>query len=75
MADYTYERHVAWMSEWLVTNDFSNLTLVCQDWGGLIGLRLVAAFPDKAIRRQLDYLPHREATEPAARAASAKAAV
>ncbi|MBM3731062.1 MAG: alpha/beta fold hydrolase [Actinobacteria bacterium] len=50
MADYTYERHVAWMSDWLVANDLSKLTLVCQDWGGLIGLRLVAAFPDRFAR-------------------------
>ncbi|MEY3575955.1 MAG: haloalkane dehalogenase [Actinomycetota bacterium] len=46
-SDYTYERHVAWMSDWLTSNDFSRLTLVCQDWGGLIGLRLVAAFPER----------------------------
>jgi haloalkane dehalogenase len=39
-SDYTYERHVSWMNEWLRTNNFTNLTLVCQDWGGLIGLRL-----------------------------------
>jgi len=48
--DYTYERHVSWMSQWLVTNDFRNLTLVCQDWGGLIGLRLLAAFPERFAR-------------------------
>jgi haloalkane dehalogenase len=45
--DYTYERHVAWMSAWLEATDLSNITLFCQDWGGLIGLRLVAAFPDR----------------------------
>jgi haloalkane dehalogenase len=45
--DYTYERHVAWMSEWLVANDLRRITLVCQDWGGLIGLRLLAAFPER----------------------------
>lgn len=45
--DYTYERHVDWLSQWLVSNDFRNLTLVCQDWGGLLGLRLLAAFPDR----------------------------
>lgn len=39
-SDYTYERHVSWMNEWLRTNDFTHLTLVCQDWGGLVGLRL-----------------------------------
>ena len=50
MTDYTYERHVAWMSEWLVKNDLTNLTLVCQDWGGLIGLRLATAFPERFAR-------------------------
>lgn len=49
-ADYTYERHVDWMSQWLVANDLNNLTLVCQDWGGLIGLRLVAAMPERFAR-------------------------
>jgi haloalkane dehalogenase len=45
--DYTYERHVAWMSAWLLATDLTNITLFCQDWGGLIGLRLVAAFPER----------------------------
>lgn len=44
--DYTYARHVAWMSDWLEQVDLRGITLVCQDWGGLIGLRLLAAFPD-----------------------------
>lgn len=48
--DYTYERHVKWMSDWLVANDLRGITLFCQDWGGLIGLRLVAAFPDRFAR-------------------------
>ena len=45
--DYTYERHVAWMSQWLTALDLRDLRLFCQDWGGLIGLRLVAAFPER----------------------------
>jgi len=45
--DYTYERHVAWMSDWLTQLDLKGVTLFCQDWGGLIGLRLVAAFPER----------------------------
>ncbi len=49
-SDYTYERHVAWMSDWLTGLDLSEITLFCQDWGGLIGLRLVAAFPDRFAR-------------------------
>ncbi len=46
-SDYTYERHVAWMSDWLAGLDLTDITLFCQDWGGLIGLRLVAAFPER----------------------------
>jgi len=48
--DYTYERHVAWMRDWLIALDLRDVTLFCQDWGGLIGLRLVAAFPDRFAR-------------------------
>jgi len=48
--DYTYERHVEWMSDWLVANDLHNITLFCQDWGGLIGLRLVAMMPERFAR-------------------------
>jgi haloalkane dehalogenase len=40
--DYTYQRHVDWMQGLLDKLDLRQITLVCQDWGGLIGLRLVA---------------------------------
>ncbi|MEO6468230.1 MAG: haloalkane dehalogenase [Acidimicrobiia bacterium] len=46
-SEYTYARHVAWMTAWLTSLDLQNLTLVCQDWGGLLGLRLVAAMPER----------------------------
>lgn len=49
-SDYTFERHVKWMSDWLNTMNLFDITLFCQDWGGLIGLRLVAAFPDRFAR-------------------------
>jgi len=45
--DYTYARHVAWMTQWLTSLDLQHITLVCQDWGGLIGLRLATAEPDR----------------------------
>jgi haloalkane dehalogenase len=48
--DYTYERHVDWMRQWLFKLDLTRITLFCQDWGGLIGLRLVAAFPERFAR-------------------------
>ena len=41
-AEYTYQRHVDWMRGVLEALDLREVTLVCQDWGGLIGLRLVA---------------------------------
>jgi haloalkane dehalogenase len=46
-SDYTFERHVDWISAWLTGLDLTNITLFCQDWGGLIGLRLVARFPER----------------------------
>ena len=45
--DYTYARHVAWMSDWLTQLDLNDVTVFFQDWGSLIGLRLVAAFPER----------------------------
>ncbi len=46
-SDYTYARHVEWMTQWLEQLDLRGITLVCQDWGGLIGLRLATAMPDR----------------------------
>lgn len=48
--DYTYQRHVDWMSAVLRQLDLHRITLVCQDWGGLIGLRLLAAMPERFAR-------------------------
>lgn len=48
--DYSYERHVGWMTDWLTAVDLHDITLFCQDWGGLIGLRLVAALPERFAR-------------------------
>jgi haloalkane dehalogenase len=40
--DYSYEGHVAWMREFIEALDLERITLVCQDWGSLIGLRVAA---------------------------------
>lgn len=49
--EYTYERHVAWMRRALLVRlGLTDITLFCQDWGGLIGLRLVAEQPDRFSR-------------------------
>ncbi len=49
--DYTYARHVEWLRSVVFDAlDLTDVTLVCQDWGGLLGLRLVAAHPDRFAR-------------------------
>jgi haloalkane dehalogenase len=49
--DYSYARHVAWLSELVFDHlDLRDATFFGQDWGGLLGLRLVAAEPDRFAR-------------------------
>lgn len=48
--DYTYQRHVDWIRALLTQLELKEITLVCQDWGGLIGLRLVAEQPEQFAR-------------------------
>ena len=45
--DYTYQRHVDWMTDLILKLDLRNITLFCQDWGGLIGLRIAAEHEDR----------------------------
>jgi haloalkane dehalogenase len=50
-SDYTFARHVEWMRELLFDRlHLRSVTLVCQDWGGLIGLRLVGEHPERFAR-------------------------
>ena len=49
-SDYTYARFVEWTTNWLEQLDLQNVTIFTQDWGGLIGLRLVTAMPDRFSR-------------------------
>ena len=49
--DYSYARHVVWLSELGFDHlDLRDVTFFGQDWGGLLGLRLVAAEPDRFAR-------------------------
>jgi haloalkane dehalogenase len=49
--DYTYARHVEWLRSVLFdVLDLTDIVLVCQDWGGLLGLRLVAEHPSRFAR-------------------------
>ena len=45
--DYSYAGQVAWIRQWIEALDLRNFTLVCQDWGSLIGLRLAAELSDR----------------------------
>ena len=45
--NYSYEGFVDWMSQFIENTDLKNITLFCQDWGGLIGLRLAAKYVDR----------------------------
>jgi haloalkane dehalogenase len=50
-SDYTYARHVEWVRAAVLDElGLTGITLVGQDWGGLIGLRLVAEHPDRFAR-------------------------
>lgn len=48
--DYTYQRHLDWLYTLIEHLDLRKITLVCQDWGGLLGLRLVARHPYRFAR-------------------------
>ena len=49
-SDYTYARHVDWLKSFLDALDLNDITLFCQDWGGLIGLRAAAEQPGRFAR-------------------------
>ena len=46
-SDYTYITHLTWIKAFVEKLDLQNITLFCQDWGGLLGLRLVAENPER----------------------------
>lgn len=47
MEDYSYAAHMDWLTAWLEAVDLRGITLVCQDWGSLLGLRLAAENEDR----------------------------
>ncbi|WP_372727914.1 haloalkane dehalogenase [Nocardioides sp.] len=50
VSDYSYQAHMDWLTEWLLDLDLRNVTLVCQDWGSLLGLRLAAEHEERFSR-------------------------
>src|SRR5580658_6930670 len=48
--DYTVERHVEWTARLVAALDLARVSLVVQDWGGPIGLAVLAAEPERFAR-------------------------
>ncbi len=48
--DYSYQSHMGWITDWFLAMDVSDVTFIGQDWGGLLGLRLLAENPDHFAR-------------------------
>ncbi|MDA9918548.1 haloalkane dehalogenase [Erythrobacter sp.] len=44
---YTYDRHISWLTQWRNAVMPDPATLFCQDWGGLLGLRMVGEEPER----------------------------
>lgn len=68
MADYSYLRHVDWVHAFLRELDLREITLFCQDWGSLIGLRVAAEQQDRFARIVVGngFLPTAERSVPPA---------
>lgn len=49
-SDYSYQRHMDWLTAWLEDLDLRGITLICQDWGSLLGLRLAMENSDRFAR-------------------------
>lgn len=49
-SDYSYAGHVAWMRQFVEALDLNDITLFCQDWGSLIGLRVAAENEERFAR-------------------------
>jgi haloalkane dehalogenase len=44
---YSYKSHVRWVRGFIASLELQRVTLVCQDWGGAIGLRVLAQMPER----------------------------
>ncbi|MDT7783217.1 MAG: haloalkane dehalogenase, partial [Pseudonocardiales bacterium] len=49
-AEYTYQRHVDWVSGWMDDLGLQDVTMFGQDWGSLIGLRIAGEQPARFAR-------------------------
>jgi len=65
---YSYQAHVDWVRTWIAALGLNNITLICQDWGSLIGLRIAGENPELFSRVVLSngFLPTGEERVPKA---------
>jgi haloalkane dehalogenase len=49
-SDHSYHKHIEWMTKWLKSLEIKDITLFCQDWGALIGLRVAIENQEKFSR-------------------------
>ena len=47
ISDYSYQAHMEWLGALIERLDLKRVTLVCQDWGSLLGLRYAAENPER----------------------------
>jgi len=47
---YTYKSHVRWLRGFIQSLDLDRITMLCQDWGGLLGLRVLSQIPERFAR-------------------------
>jgi haloalkane dehalogenase len=45
-SDYSYQSHVDWLTAFILGLGLRDVTLFAQDWGGLLGLRIVGERPE-----------------------------
>lgn len=53
ITDYSYQSHIDWLCAWMDQLELNNIILFCQDWGSLLGLRIVGEQPDRFARVML----------------------
>src|SRR5258706_1262488 len=47
---YSYKSHVRWLRGFMPALDLQRITMVCQDWGGVLGLRILGQIPERFAR-------------------------
>ena len=47
---YSYKSHARWLRAFILALDLNRITMVCQDWGSLLGLRVLSQIPERFAR-------------------------